>query len=101
MRDRFHCYLLGDTVAEVLLLKVGKLQQWRFGLLQTLHYHLGQLHAILYGYQSRSMETWGQIDQKKLLRGLKLGKILFKVETPGDNKLSVCVPPLLLAIMVS
>lgn len=57
-----HSYLLRDAVAEVLLLKVGQLQQWWLGLLQALHYHLGQLHAILYGYQSRSVETWKHTD---------------------------------------
>lgn len=51
-------YLLRDAVAEVLLLKVGQLQQWWLGLLQALHYHLGQLHAVFYGYQSRSVKTW-------------------------------------------
>lgn len=47
-------YLLGVAVAEVLLLKVRQLQQRRLGLLQALHDHLRQFHAVLDGGQ-----TWG------------------------------------------
>jgi len=83
-------YLLRDAVAEVLLLKVGQLQQWRIGLLQTLHYHLGQLHTVLYGNQSRSVETWRQ--WARLLCGLRLVRILFKVITSAPAKFGiVCV----------
>lgn len=50
-------YLLGHAVAEVLLLKVRQLQQRRLGLLQALHDHLRQLHAVLDGDQPRGVKT--------------------------------------------
>lgn len=50
-------YLLGDAVAEVFLLKVWQLQQRRLGLLQALHDHLRQFHAVLDGDQTWGMKT--------------------------------------------
>ncbi len=47
-------YLLRDTVSEVLLFKMGQLQQRRFGLLKSLNHHLRQLHAVLYRCQPGS-----------------------------------------------
>lgn len=64
-------YLLRKAVAEVFLLKVRQLQQWGLWLLQTLHDHLCQLHAVLYGHQPWSMKTWTQIKKKKRCDGCK------------------------------
>lgn len=72
-------YLLWVAVAEMLLLKVRQLQKRRFGLLQTLHDHLRQLHAVLYGYQPRSVETWWQTRQQTV----KHTEAFSRVKTPA------------------
>lgn len=95
-------YLLGETVAEVLLLKVGQLQQRRLGLLQALHDHLRQLHAVLNGDQPRGGKTCDACE--KTATRVKSGDS--KKEKEEEKKKRgeprrLGSPPRLLAIMMS
>lgn len=71
---RLRGYLLGDAVAEVLLLKVWQLQQRRLGLLQALHDHLRQFHAVLDGDQTWGVKTCGTHEGRRALKRREKGR---------------------------